>query len=62
KNRERIKLIVFISDHSMKKHPLKRTSKNYVFRGGGVRRSPTHSSFAFRRKAKGEFRDAHNTL
>ncbi|MBR2086998.1 MAG: Spo0B domain-containing protein, partial [Oscillospiraceae bacterium] len=30
------------------------TSKNYVFRGGGVGRSPTHSPFAFRRKAKGE--------
>ena len=35
------------------------TSKNYVFRGGGVGRSPTHSPFAFRRKAKGEvFRGA----
>ena len=36
------------------------TSKNIVFRGGGVGRSPTHSPFAFRRKAKGKvFRDAH---
>jgi hypothetical protein len=40
-------------------HSVKGTSKNYVFRGGGVGRSPTYSPFAFRRKAKGEvFRDA----
>ena len=42
---------------------IKGTSKNYVFRGGGVGRSPTHSPFAFRRKAKGEvFRGAHKIL
>ncbi|MBR2086645.1 MAG: ATP-binding protein [Oscillospiraceae bacterium] len=41
---------------------LKGTSKNYVFRGGGVGRSPTHSPYAFRRKAKGEvFRGALNS-
>ena len=44
-------------------HEFKGTSKNYVFRGGGVGRSPTHSPFAFRRKAKGEvFRGSHNYI